>query len=245
MLTGWRLTGAVAMSDLAILSPSRKPLIDEAVAAGATHNPEDLARVSRVVLAVKPARWREAAAALTGRLPGDAAIVSVMAGVPARAVADGFGGRAVARVMPTTAVSAAQGVATLWAQTDLGRDLAAGLFRPIAEVIDVEEESLIDVATAVSGSGAAYVYAFVRALARAGEAAGLSPDQALALARATASGALARLKGGGDADELIAEVASPGGTTQAGLTILEPELTRLVDRTVQAALTRARELAVQ
>lgn len=245
ILTGWRLTDAVAMSDLAILSPSRKPLIDEAVAAGATHDPEDLTRISRVLLAVKPARWRDAAASLTDRLPGAALIVSVMAGVPASALAAGFGGRSLARVMPTTAVSAARGVATLWAQTEAGRDLAASLFRPIAEIVDVEEEGLIDVATAVSGSGAAYVYAFVRALARAGEAAGLSSGQAAALARATASGAVTRLDGGGDTDELIAEVASPGGTTQAGFAVLEPDLTRLVDATVQAALARARELAVQ
>lgn len=233
------------MSDLAILSPSPKPLIDDAVAAGATYEPESLAGVRRVLLAVKPARWREAAAGLTDRLPEDASIVSVMAGVPAGALAAGFGGRVVTRVMPTTAVSAARGVATVWAQADASRAIAAGLFRPIAEVIDVEEESLIDVATAVSGSGAAYVYAFVRALARAGEASGLSSDQAAALARATASGAVVRLEGGDETDRLIAEVASPGGTTQAGLTILEPELTRLVDRTVQAALTRARELAAQ
>lgn len=230
------------MADLAILSPAAKPLIDEAVAAGAIHNPVGLPDIQRVVLAVKPARWRDALASLIDRLPPDAVIVSVMAGVPASLLAAGFEGRAVSRVMPTTAVSAAKGVATIWADGGHSDDCARSLFEPIAELVRVDQESLIDVATAVSGSGAAYVYAFIRALARAGEAAGLSPQQAATLARTTASGAVARLEGGGEPDNLIAEVASPGGTTQAGLAVLEPDLTRLVERTVQAALSRAREL---
>lgn len=233
------------MADLAILSPSSRPLIVDAVSMGAFHNPDSLADVRRVVLAVKPARWREAAASLTDRLPSTAVVISVMAGVPSEALATMFGGRPISRVMPTTAVSAAKGVATVWADDRAARDVAVALFGPIAELVEVEEEALIDVATAVSGSGAAYVYAFVRALARAGEAAGLTGDQARTLALATASGAVARMEGGGEADALIAEVASPGGTTQAGLGVLEPELTRLIDATVQATLTRTRELSAQ
>lgn len=244
-MTGWRLTGAVAMPDLAILSPSSRPIIDDAVQAGARHGPHDLSGVRRVVLAVKPARWREAAAGLIDRLPSEAVIVSVMAGVPSEALAGVFGERAIARVMPTTALSAAKGVATLWAEKRPAHDAAQALFAPIADLITVDAEALIDVATAVSGSGAAYVYAFVRAMARAGEAAGLTEEQARTLAVATASGALVRLEAGEAADALIAEVASPGGTTQAGLAVLEPDLTRLIEATVQAALARTRELRDQ
>jgi pyrroline-5-carboxylate reductase len=245
ILTGWRLTGAVAMPTLAILSPSPKTSIEDAVSDGARHNPADLSGVSRVVLAVKPARWREVSAGLVQSLSPDAVIVSVMAGVPAIALSGVFGSRPIARVMPTTAVSAAKGVATCWWQDPAARETAVALFGPIAQMVEVERETLIDVATAVSGSGAAYVYAFVRAMARAGEAAGLEPEQARVLALATASGALARLEDGGEADALIAEVASPGGTTQAGLAVLEPDLSRLVNATVQAALAKTRELSAQ
>lgn len=233
------------MADLAILSPSIKPTIERAVSDGASHNPEDMTRVGRIVLAVKPARWREAAAGLAGRIPRQAVIVSVMAGVRADALSAGFGAHPVARVMPTTAVSAARGVATVWSHDDDARQAAVALFAPIAELLQVDREDLIDVATAVSGSGAAYVYAFVRSMARAGEAAGLTPEQARILALATASGALTRLQAGEGADALIAEVASPGGTTQAGLTVLEPDLTHLVHATVQAALAKSRELGLQ
>ena len=70
----------------------------------------------------------------------------------------------------------------------------------------------------------------------------MPPDQALALGRATVTGAMARLDEGAAVDDLIAEVASPGGTTQAGLAVLEPDLTGLLARTVEASLDRVRTL---
>ena len=242
ILTGWRLTGAVSMPDLVILSPSAKPVIEAAILNGARHNPADLGDVRRIVLAVKPAMWRGVSSPLATRLPGDAVVVSVMAGVNSAALSKVFGSRPVARVMPTTAVSAGRGVASLWTHGPEGEAAARSLFEPIAEVLSVDDEALIDVATAVSGSGAAYVYAFVRALARAAEGQGMPPDQALALGRATVTGAMARLDEGAAVDDLIAEVASPGGTTQAGLAVLEPDLTGLLARTVEASLDRVRTL---
>ncbi len=245
ILKGWRATGAVAMPDLAIQSPSSRPVIEAAVSDGAVWNSDSLEAIERVVLAVKPARWREVAASLAPRLPQHSVIFSVMAGVRAEAMASAFAGHPIVRVMPTTAVSSGQGVATLWSADARDAARARELFDPISEVVQVDREDLIDVATAVSGSGAAYAYAFVRALARAGEAAGLTPEQAGILALKTCQGAVARLEEGEAADALIAEVASPGGTTQAGLAVLEPALTSLIEETVQAALKRSRELAAQ
>lgn len=243
MLAGWRRTGAVAMADLTILTPSTKDVATAAAAEGAALNPEDLSGVRRVVLAVKPARWREVAEALVDRLPRDALVVSVMAGVDTFRLRRMFADRPVARVMPTTAVAAARGVATVWAEEEDARIGARALFAPIAELVEVEDEAMIDVATAMSGSGAAYAYAFVRALARAGEDRGLAAAQARALALATTAGAVTRLlEGPADIDALIAEVASPGGTTEAGLAVLEPDLTGLLARTVAASLARVRTL---
>ena len=232
------------MDHLGILTPSEKPIAMAAAADGARLNPGgDLAGVQTVVLAVKPAKWRTVALDLNARLPGDATLLSVMAGVSTESLSAAFEGRPVARVMPTTAVSAASGVATCFAGDDRAVAAAQRLFGPIATLVWVEDDALINVATALSGSGAAYAYAFVRDLAAAGERRGLSPDQALVLARLTVSGALSRLEGDTRVQALIDEVASPGGTTEAGLRVLEPALSGLLDDTVEAALRRAGELS--
>lgn len=246
ILEGWRRTAAVPMAELAILTPSEKPAAEAARAEGASINPEDLGGVRRVVLAVKPAKWRAVAEHLTPRLAEGAVIVSVMAGVRAGDLETAFR-RPVARVMPTTAVRLGKGAAAVWAPDPTARAAALALFVPLASTVEVEDEALIDVATAMSGSGAAYVYAFVEALARAGEGQGLPRDEALALARATASGAMAMMRDAGRSpSELIGEVASPGGTTEAGLKVLNRAdgLDELIAEAVAAALARARELAL-
>lgn len=231
------------MTELGVLTPSPKAVADHAANEGATLNPTDMSEVQRLVLAVKPAKWRSASAPLVDQISLDCTVVSVMAGVTTQALSGVFDSRPVARVMPTTAVSAARGVAAIYADDLSARKVAHALFDAIAETPDLDDEALIDVATAVSGSGVAYAYAFVRALSRAGVRAGLNESQAAALARATVSGAVDKLAAGEPADHLIAEVASPGGTTEAGLSVLEPTLTELVDETVQAALARARQLS--
>lgn len=231
------------MPQLGILSPTRKAVADQAASEGAALNPHDLSQVEQLVLAVKPAKWRAVASGLIERLSPDCIVVSVMAGVTTASLAEVFGARASARVMPTTAVSAACGVAAVFSDDPAGRAAAHHLFDPIAETPDLSEESMIDVATAMSGSGAAYAYAFVRALQKAGVRAGLDEVQAAVLARATVAGAIQKVGEDADLDQLVGEVASPGGTTEAGLNVLEPALSDLIHDTVQAALARARALS--
>jgi pyrroline-5-carboxylate reductase len=98
-------------------------------------------------------------------------ILSVMAGVTAPTLAEGIGGWPIVRVMPTTGVSRGRGVASIWSADDRARSIGRGLFEPMAETVVLADEALMDAATAVAGSGAAYFYAFTEALARAGEAA--------------------------------------------------------------------------
>jgi pyrroline-5-carboxylate reductase len=192
---------------------------------------------------VKPAMWRAASEPLAGALATDAAVVSVMAGVRAAAMAEVFAGP-VARVMPTTGVAQGQGVASIWSADAVARDAARALFAPMAEVVDLADEALMDAATAVSGSGPAYFHAFAKALAEAGIAEGLAPADAVRLARATLRSAAAGLEDGADLDALIARVASPGGTTQAGLKALaEAGMPDAVRAAVDAATRRARELS--
>lgn len=244
ILDGWLAAEAVDASTLAIQSPSMKPSIERALGGGAGYNPQDLSGVETVVLAVKPAKWRAIGEALASRVGDRAVVLSVMAGVRSESLGEVFGTRPLARLMPTTAVAVATGVAGLWAQDERAKSRARALFSPIADLVELASEDLIDVATAVSGSGAAYAYAFVRALARAGEAQGLDFEDAMRLAVGTTDGAVARLLASPDPDALIGEVASPGGTTEAGLAVLEPALTTLVDATVSAALARARTLSM-
>ena len=246
ILEGWLKTGAVAPERLIILTPSSKPAAEAARAKGARINPgsEALGEVSALVVSVKPAMWRAASEPVAPSLAADATVVSVMAGVRAASLSEVFGSRAVARVMPTTGVAQAQGVASIWAGTEAARGVARELFAPLAEVVDLADEGLIDAATAVSGSGPAYFHAFAKALAEAGVAEGLDPADAVRLARATLRSAAAGLQDGADLDALIARVASPGGTTQAGLkALVKAGMAEAAAAAVQAAVTRARELS--
>jgi pyrroline-5-carboxylate reductase len=248
IVTGWLSAGTPAPSALMIRNPSTRPAMTQAAAGGARINPapRDLDQARIVVLAVKPAAWRAASAEIEPHLAADAVIVSVMAGVRAADIASALGGRSVARVMPTTGVSACRGAASVWSADSTARQAAHALFQPIATVVVLDAEDRLDAATAVSGSGQAYFFAFVEALARAGVAQGLDAATAAALARATLSSAAAGLEAG-DASpaDLIAEVASPGGTTQAALDVFASDaaLDRLVAKAVEAAVARARELS--
>lgn len=247
LIQGWRAAGAFQAADLIIREPFESPALDALRAAGATVNPPDgeLARAKTVLLAVKPQVWREAAAQIAARLAPDAVIVSIAAGVKAADIADAFHGRAVARVMPTTAVAVRQGTASIYAADPLAAERARALFAPVGAVVDVADEELMHAATGVSGSAPAYLYAFVEALEAAGTAAGLPPEDSARLARSTIAGAAALMaQSGEEPAELRKQVTSPGGTTQAALAVLMGEggLPDLLREAVAAAARRSKEL---
>jgi pyrroline-5-carboxylate reductase len=159
---------------------------------------------------------------------GDAAIVRCMPNTPAAI------GRAITVACPNPRVNAAQ------------RLLCDALLAAIGDSTWVEDEGLMDAVTAVSGSGPAYVFLLIEALAEAGARVGLPADLALRLARATVAGAgeLARQSPETPA-RLRENVTSPGGTTRAALDVLMAEngLPDLLERAVAAATARSRELA--
>jgi pyrroline-5-carboxylate reductase len=243
ILEGWLKTGTVAPRDLIILTPSDKRAAEAARVAGARVNPPlaDLSGADTLVLAVKPAKWHHALGPLAAALDPEVMIVSVMAGVAAAEIG-AMTGRPVARVMPTTAVAQARGVAALWSSHDAARETARGLFAALAEVVDLEQEAQIDVATATAGSAPAFIHAFVQALARAGEAEGLTAEAATRLARGALRSAGAGVETGEALDSLIARIASPGGTTRAGLDAMAAngDLDRAASAAVRAAVQRAR-----
>lgn len=245
ILEGWLKTRAVNPARLIILTPSDKPAAEAARAQGARVNPAAaaLSEARALVLAVKPAKWREALEPLVGHLNPDAVVISVMAGVAAADIG-ALSGRPVARVMPTTAVAQGRGIAAVWSANAAAREAALGLFAPLAEVVDLDLEADIDVATATAGSAPAFIYAFVQALARAGEAEGLSADAATRLARGALRSAGAGVETGDSLESLTARIASPGGTTRAGLDAMAAsgDLDRAAEAAVKAAVQRARGL---
>lgn len=247
LIDGWRAAGAFQAADLLIREPYTNPTLEAAAAAGALVNPADqiLSRAKTVLLAVKPQMWREAAAEVAQHLAPDAVIVSIAAGVKSTDIAQAFGGRAVARVMPTTAVAIGRGTTSIYAASAEARARAHALFAPVGTAIDLADEELLHAATGVSGSAPAYLYAFVEALEAAGAAAGLPAADASRLARSTIAGAAALLAASGEEPaELRKQVTSPGGTTQAALEVLMgqggfPDLLR---DAVAAAARRSKEL---
>ena len=151
--------------------------------------------------------------------------------------------------MPNTPAAIGRGITVACANprvTPSSAAFATQLLAAVGESAWVEDEALLDAVTAVSGSGPAYVFLLIEALAQAGEAAGLPPDLALRLARSTVagSGELARLSAESPA-QLREDVTSPGGTTRAALDVLMAKdgLVPLIRRAVAAAAARSRELA--
>ena len=126
-------------------------------------------------------------------------------------------------------------------------DVADHLLQAIGQTVRLDHEDQMDAVTGVSGSGPAYVFHLIETLAAAGQAQGLSPDLAMALAKATVAGAGALAEQSQDTPEqLRINVTSPNGTTQAGLEVLMDEdtgLPSLINRTVAAATNRSKELA--
>jgi pyrroline-5-carboxylate reductase len=245
LISGWIQARAFPETDIIAVEPHPSEALK---GSGVRLNPPeaDLSRARTVVLAVKPQVWREAAAQYAAHLAADAVIVSIAAGVRSADLAEAFGGRRVARIMPTTAVAICRGAASVYAPDPEARARAHALFEPVAATADLDDEDLMHAATGVSGSAPAYLYAFVEALEAAGVAAGLDPAAAKALVRATMTGsALLMAESGEEPAELRRQVTSPGGTTAEALKVLMGEhgLGPLMQEAVAACIRRSRELA--
>ncbi len=247
ILEGWARAEAFAPAELTIVDPEPSEAALAAGRAGAKINPPaaELAGARTVLLCVKPQMWQAAAAQYGPSLAPEAVIVSIAAGIGSQAISRAFGGRSVARVMPTTAAAIGQGTASLYAGDVEARAAARALFEPLGIVVELADEAQMHAATALSGSGPAYLYAFIEALEAAGAASGLPPHDANRLARSTIAGAAALLAhSGAEPSDLRRQVTSPGGTTEAALNVLlgEHGLPPLLREAVASALRRSKEL---
>ncbi len=202
-----------------------------------------------IVLAVKPQMLGEVRQAMSVAMSGDPALlVSVMAGVEERTLQDFFHPDAVVRAMPNLPVALGQGVVALYSGSSerAWRAKAEALMAPLGLVEWIGDEHLFHAVTALSGSGPGFVYRIIEAFAEAGAVLGLPADQALRFAIATLGGSAALAEASGESPAALAErVASPGGTTRAGLDVLDRDgaLKQLVTNTLSAAARRSEELA--
>lgn len=202
-----------------------------------------------IVLAVKPQVMPAVLSELAGVIEHGQLVLSIAAGTTVSGIHATLGEtRPVVRSMPNTPALIGHGVCGLFASANCKphhRDQAEHIMRTAGEVVWVEDEALMDVITAVSGSGPAYYFLMTEALAAAGEQLGLSPGDARLLAIHTAEGAGAMLAQSEDTPATLRKkVTSPGGTTQAAIESLESQNFRnLIRSAVEAATRRGRELA--
>ncbi len=246
MLEGWLAQGLPAGA-VWVVDPSPS----EWVRSTGAHLNDALPDAPALVLvAVKPQMMDEALPELAAFGGGDTLFISVAAGTPISAYEAMLGGGTpIIRAMPNTPAAVGRGITAIIGNAHAGAadlDLAEELLTAVGQVVRLDNEAQMDAVTAVSGSGPAYVFHLIEALAAAGEAEGLSAELAMTLAKATVAGAGALAE---QADvspaQLRINVTSPGGTTQAALEVLMNEtdgFPALLRRAVKAAADRSREL---
>lgn len=247
MLEGWLRTGLPPTS-VWVIDPNPSDWLKKQ----GVHIGEDLPKNPAVaIIAVKPQMMKEALPDVKALGNGETLIISVAAGTLIAKFEDVFGDTTpIVRAMPNTPASIGRGITAIVgndkvAQDDM--DLAEGLLLSVGDVVRLEDEDQMDVVTAVSGSGPAYVFHLIETLAAAGMAEGLSAELAMQLAKATVAGAgeMAQDLSVNPA-QLRSNVTSPNGTTQAALEVLMDYKTGfppLLRRAVAAAAKRSRELA--
>ncbi len=245
MLQGW-LAGGLSPDAVHVIDPMPSEWLQ---GTGVSINGEMPDDPAVLMIAVKPQMMGEALPQVERFGGGGTLILSVAAGTPIKAFQDAFGpGTRVIRSMPNTPAAVGKGITAIVGNADAtadDMDLAEEMLSTIGQVVRLNNEMQIDAVTGISGSGPAYVFYMIDALAAAARAEGLPDEMAMRLAKATVAGAGALAEASDETPEqLRINVTSPNGTTQAGLEVLMGEngLAPLMRRTVAAATNRSREL---
>lgn len=246
LLAGWLASGLPAGS-VWVIEPSPSDWLK----ATGVHLNEGVPPAPAVaLLAVKPQMMGDALPALQALGNGTTLFVSIAAGTTLAKFEEVLGAKTpIVRTMPNTPAMVGRGITAIIGNANTSAahlELARNLMAAVGQVVELQSEDQIDAVTAVSGSGPAYVFHLIEAMAAAGEALGLSPEVAMQLARATVSGSgeLAH-QSPETAAQLRINVTSPGGTTAAALAVLmDPEtgFPPLLKRAAKAASDRGKEL---
>lgn len=255
MLSGW-LRNSLQPEVLVIATrkgPSALPLESQKTTLrffpGSSALPKNL-RAAAVVLAIKPDSLPEAARDCRFLAEPETVFLSVVAGIPLETLQAYLGPEArIVRAMPNTPAAVGRGATVLCAGprvSESQKALCQFLGESTGMAFWLDDESLMDTVTALSGSGPAYVFHMTEALAEAGKILGLPANLAMALARQTICGAGELMyQSSATASQLRKNVTSPGGTTEAGLGVLMPELSSLMTKTLRAAEKRGEILGTK
>ena len=250
------LAGKVAQAaDIHVVDPNADALERLRTQYGVTTSPDIGAAVAAsdvIVLAVKPQQMRDVTVhlktGLQSQLANKPLLLSIAAGIRGADLSRWLGGYgAIVRTMPNTPALIGQGITGMVAMAGVSaaqKDAADSIMRAVGQTVWLDEESLIDPVTAVSGSGPAYVFYFLEAMQQAAAEMGLSAEQGKALALATFTGA-AQLAAQSDepVEVLRQRVTSKGGTTHAAITSMEAAGVRqAIVEAMKAAAARGREL---
>lgn len=201
-----------------------------------------------LVLAVKPQVMKEAIAPAAGRLANQL-VISIAAGLRLGDISRWLGGYSrLIRCMPNTPALIGAGITGLYADPAIGQEdraCAEQILRAVGQTVWITDEALMDVVTAISGSGPAYFFYFIETLAAAGKTLGLPEDTARQLAVETALGAARLAQASAEPLATLRErVTSKGGTTEAALEVFTREgFDAIILRAVSAAAARGRELS--
>ena len=243
MVAGWRKAG-LDLSSVTAIRPSGTPVDGVRTVTTLPDGPPP----AFVMLGFKPQKLDEVAPGLAARITGATLVVSLLAGVEAATLRQRFpAARAIVRAMPNLPVAQRRGVTALYsADGDKALTEVEALMTLLGVAPRVATEDHFSAIGAVAGSGPAYVARFVAALAAGGEGIGLDPDLARLVATETMLGTAAMIAADQiEMTELARRVASPKGTTEAGLAILDaPDgLAPLLARMLAASIARGRLLA--
>ena len=202
-----------------------------------------------VIIAVKPQILSDAAKDIAANINAETLLLSIAAGQSISTLENIFGrNKAIVRTMPNTPAAIGKGISACVANSNVDeaqKTMVQSLMDASGQNIWISDESLMNAVTALSGSGPAYVFYLIEALAKAGEKAGLDSDMSTALARQTVIGSAALAEDESDisAETLRKNVTSKGGTTEAALNILmDGRFQNLLDEAVIAAKNRGIEL---
>ena len=245
MVEGWRSAG-VELSQAIAIRPSGKPVegVRTVASIGEAGRPP-----KQVILGFKPQKLDEIAPTLAPRLSAQTVVISILAGVEVASLRGRFPGvAAIVRAMPNLPVAIRRGVVGLYSADadDALRQQLKQLFSVLGFVAWTASEAELAAIGSVGGAGPAYVARFIAALAKAGVQRGLDPDIASTVAIETVLGTGWMAAAGGESmDAIVRRVASPNGTTEAGLAVLDREdmLDGLIGVTIEAAARRGAELA--
>ncbi len=250
LLKGW-LRHGLDHSNVTVLDPRPSDWLKEQEAQGITVNPDDFAATGVVVLATKPQYVADAVQAIGAQADENTVLISIAAGVTMAQIEDMVAAPiSIVRAMPNTPAEVGCGMTGLVANRiniKPALTLARKLMQAVGCVVEVDDEDQMHAVTALSGSGPAFVFAMAEALEASGIKLGLSQKTARTLAVQTIKGAGVLMASSNQhASQLREAVTSPGGTTAAGLAVMQADdsgIQTLISQTTQATAARSRALA--